>query len=115
MIRLYTAAEAAEILQATSSWLKEQARLRRIPFVKISGQYRWSEDHLLEIARLHEVRPETAPPSQPRHASRPTADNGPGNGSPTVPNAPPLRARPQQKKKQAPAGASGEGPEKKGA
>jgi hypothetical protein len=64
----YTAGEAAAILKCTASWLKEQARRRRIPFTRIGGGYRWTPAHLEEIVRLGEHKPE--PLLAPRAAVR---------------------------------------------
>lgn len=106
--QLHTAKQVAEQLNSTVSWVKEQARRRRIPFVLVSGQYRFTDEHIAEIVRLFEVRPETAEAPSPRRTARASA--------PQDDRTQALRARPQRtRKKQAPAGASGEGPEKKGA
>jgi excisionase family DNA binding protein len=56
--RLHTPAEAAEQLRCKESWLKEQARLRRIPFSRVGGAYRFSDDHLEQIILIFEERPD---------------------------------------------------------
>ncbi|MCO5973753.1 helix-turn-helix domain-containing protein [Actinoallomurus soli] len=43
---LHTPDEAAEKLRCKPSWLKEQARKRRIPFTFIGGAYRFTDAHL---------------------------------------------------------------------
>jgi hypothetical protein len=65
---VHTADEAAEILRCTASWLKEQARLRAIPFTMLGG-YRWTDAHLEEIITLREQRPST--PAARKRASGP--------------------------------------------
>ena len=62
----WNTAEAAELLRCTASWLKGQARSQRIPHTKLSGSYRFTDDHLTEIIRIFEVRP-------PRHVPAPAA------------------------------------------
>ena len=53
----YRPAEVAQVLRCSEWWVKEQARQRRIPFCWIGGGYRFTVEHLAEIARLFEVRP----------------------------------------------------------
>ena len=77
---VYTADEAAAILKCTASWLKEQARRRKIPFTKIGGSYRWTSAHLEEIIRLGEHQPEPQFPPRPyarRPPEMPAADDVP--------------------------------------
>jgi excisionase family DNA binding protein len=76
----YTPQEVAEMLRCSAWWVKEQARKRRIPFCWIGGGYRFTAEHLAEIARLFEVRP-TAEPGQP--ATRPA---GPVRRRPVTPD-----------------------------
>lgn len=65
--RAWNTDEAAELLRCKASWLKEQARQDRIPYVKLSGSYHFTDDHLTEIIRIFEVRPrEVTPPRAPR-------------------------------------------------
>lgn len=64
--RLHTPEVAADTLQCTASWLKEQARRRKIPFTMISGQYRFSDAHVEEIIRIFEQRPEPEYPPAPK-------------------------------------------------
>ncbi|WP_304452836.1 helix-turn-helix domain-containing protein [Nocardiopsis sp. YSL2] len=90
---VYTPAQAAEILQCRESWLKDKAKARAIPFHKLSGEYRFTDEDLAEIIRITAERPE-AEPSPPARATgprtkRPTAATTP----PTAPEATPLRPR----------------------
>lgn len=72
-LRTHTPEQAAEILQVTASWLKEKARRREIPFSLLGGSYRFSAEHLAEIIRLFEQRPEDCerPSSKPRRRTAP--------------------------------------------
>jgi len=45
------------MLRCSEWWVKEQARRRRIPYCWIGGSYRFTDEHVTEIARLFEVRP----------------------------------------------------------
>ncbi|MEO6090814.1 MAG: hypothetical protein ABIQ18_47700 [Umezawaea sp.] len=56
--RLHTPEAVAEALGCSTWWLKDQARKRRVPFVKVAGAYRFTGDHLAEIIRSFEQRPE---------------------------------------------------------
>ncbi|GAA0360234.1 helix-turn-helix domain-containing protein [Actinoallomurus spadix] len=60
---LHTPDEAAEILRCKPSWLKEQARKRRIPFTFIGGAYRFTNAHLEQIIRQFEQQPEDLGPA----------------------------------------------------
>ena len=53
----YRPAEVARLLRCSEWWVKEQARRRRIPYSWIGGSYRFTDDHIAEIIRLFEVRP----------------------------------------------------------
>ncbi|WP_433055514.1 helix-turn-helix domain-containing protein [Dactylosporangium sp. CS-033363] len=77
---LHRPAEVAKILDCSEWWVKEQARKRRIPFTWIGGSYRFTDEHLAEIIRLFEVRPQEVRPATPRAA-------------PANPMVGPLRAR----------------------
>jgi hypothetical protein len=68
--RLYTAAEVAAALRRSPWWVKEQARHLRIPHCWIGGSYRFTEEHVAEIARLFERRPAERRPTQRRPAER---------------------------------------------
>jgi hypothetical protein len=45
------------MLKCSPWWVKQQARQRRIPYCWIGGSYRFTPEHVAEIARLFEVRP----------------------------------------------------------
>lgn len=51
---LYTKHEAAELLRVKVSWLERRCARRQIPFSMLSGQYRFTREHLAEIVRLNE-------------------------------------------------------------
>jgi hypothetical protein len=53
----YRPAEVAALLHCSEWWVKEQARRRRIPYCWIGGSYRFTDEHVAEMARLFEVRP----------------------------------------------------------
>ena len=66
-------------LRCSEWWVKEQARRRRIPFSWIGGSYLFTEEHIVAIVRLFEVRPDQEPRSllgisHPSHTS--TSDPG---------------------------------------
>jgi hypothetical protein len=66
----YRPAEVAAMLRCSQWWVKEQARRRRIPFCWIGGGYRFTAEHVTEIARLCEVRP-SVPAAPPTDSKRP--------------------------------------------
>src|SRR5262245_43140716 len=72
---LHRAADVARILGCSEWWVKEQARKRRIPYSFIGGSYRFTDQHVVEIVSLFEVRPsETDEPAPlPR---RPVVQSG---------------------------------------
>ncbi|SMD24191.1 helix-turn-helix domain-containing protein [Lentzea albidocapillata] len=72
--RLHTAEEIAEALGVSEWWVKEQARQRRVPFVKVGGAYRFTSAHLDEIVASHEQRPEHQPTSTARRSQRAAMD-----------------------------------------
>jgi hypothetical protein len=53
----YRPAEVAQTLRCSEWWVKEQARRRRIPFFWIGGSYLFTEEHIVTIVSLFEVRP----------------------------------------------------------
>ncbi|MGH3377102.1 MAG: helix-turn-helix domain-containing protein [Actinoallomurus sp.] len=55
---LRTPEEAAILLRCKSSWLKEKARRREIPFTLIGGAYRFTDAHLDRIIRQFEEQPQ---------------------------------------------------------
>lgn len=56
----YSAAEVATSLGCSEWWVKEQARRRRIPFLRSGGGYRFTSDHVREIFHILEERPSPA-------------------------------------------------------
>jgi hypothetical protein len=98
--RAWNADEAAALLRCKASWLREQARNNRIPYTKLSGSYRFTDDHLSEITRIFEVpaaRPAQAPPAPApaRPPLRPRASPLPPLPGTAVPQ---LKARPLRKR-----------------
>ncbi|MBT2423493.1 helix-turn-helix domain-containing protein [Streptomyces sp. ISL-22] len=55
--RLYLPEEVAAVLGCSAWWVKDRARRRLIPFTRVGRAYRFSDDHLAEIIRMHEERP----------------------------------------------------------
>jgi hypothetical protein len=55
---LHRAADVARMLRCSEWWVKEQARNRRIPYSFIGGSYRFTDQHVVEIVKLFEVRPQ---------------------------------------------------------
>lgn len=62
--RLRKPEDIAAALGCSAWWVKERARRREIPFVKVGGAYRFTDEHLTEIIALFEQRP--GEPSQSR-------------------------------------------------
>ncbi|MEV3912694.1 helix-turn-helix domain-containing protein [Streptomyces canus] len=54
----YSAAEVAEALDCSEWWVKEQARRRRIPFLRSGSGYRFTRSHVEEIFQIIEERPD---------------------------------------------------------
>lgn len=74
-IEVFTPEEAADILKVRPSWLKEQARLRKVRHLLIGGRIAFTREHLTEIVAASERVPEDAPVSTgPRRRPAPTAD-----------------------------------------
>ena len=88
---LHTLEEAAKILRVRKSWLERRAAARKIPFTMLGGCYRFTDDHLAEIVRMHEQGPipvaEDVPPPQRGRRSAAT-----GQAATSVA---PLRPRPR--------------------
>jgi Helix-turn-helix domain len=87
-VLVYSPEEAATILHCRPSWLKEQARLRRIPFTMIGGAYRFTAEHLAEIVRLGEQAAAVPVRQASRRISAPA-----GPDAPILQGRPPRRAR----------------------
>ncbi|MFF5090737.1 helix-turn-helix domain-containing protein [Streptomyces niveus] len=56
--RLYRPEEVAAVLGCSAWWVKDRARRRLIPFTRVGRAYRFTGEHLAEIVRMHEERPE---------------------------------------------------------
>ncbi|MGW1758463.1 helix-turn-helix domain-containing protein [Streptomyces mirabilis] len=54
----YSPAEIAEALDCSEWWVKEQARRRRIPFIRSGSGYRFTRSHVEEIFHILEERPD---------------------------------------------------------
>jgi hypothetical protein len=104
----YTAAEAAAIIGGSckASWLKAQARSRKIPYVKIGGAYNFTDAHIAEIISILEVRPKEQPAGKPPADSR----RPPGIAAELrVQGAPLLKTRAPRTLRRRPAGDDGAG------
>jgi hypothetical protein len=66
--RLYCADEVAEAIRCSEWWVKEQARRRRIPFVRVAGAYRFTAAHVTDIVRLLEEQPDEGSSAPAPHA-----------------------------------------------
>ncbi|MER7412975.1 helix-turn-helix domain-containing protein [Streptomyces cacaoi] len=73
---LYTALEVATALRCSEWWVKEQARQRRIPFIKSGGAYRFTRAHVDEIFALLEERPTSGTLAPTPSTRRPSAKAG---------------------------------------
>jgi hypothetical protein len=65
-LRVHTLDEAAAILRCEASWLEEQAREGKFPYLRLSGSFLFSSAHLAAIIAMRET-PGTAPPATVRH------------------------------------------------
>ncbi|MGW1054317.1 helix-turn-helix domain-containing protein [Streptomyces sp. NPDC002521] len=94
--RLYLPEEVAEVLGCSAWWVKDRARRRLIPFARVGRAYRFSDEHLAEIIRMHEERPDRNP-QRPRgmaaSAPKPAARQRAEAAVPTVR----LKARPPRR------------------
>ncbi|TDD01280.1 DNA-binding protein [Saccharopolyspora terrae] len=70
-LQLYTKQEAAELLKVKVSWLERRCARRQVPFVMLSGQYRFTPEHLAEIVRLNEQPAGVSSISTERRKRRP--------------------------------------------
>jgi hypothetical protein len=92
----WTKAEAAARLGCTESWLEEKARVREIPFTKLSGAIHFTDGHLAEITAIYEERPASEKPAAPTAKSTPVRRKAAGEVSQfplAATGAVPLRAR----------------------
>lgn len=76
-LTFYKPHEVAEILGCSEWWVKEQARHQRIPFCWIASSYRFTPEHVVEIARLTEVRPAPAASASSRTVARAESTTAP--------------------------------------
>ncbi len=65
-LAFHRAADVARMLRCSEWWVKEQARRRRIPYCWIGGGYLFTDEHVVEIVRIFEVRPIAAMPATTR-------------------------------------------------
>lgn len=65
----YSAAEVAKALDCSEWWVKEQARRRRIPFLRSGSGYRFTRSHVEEIFHILEERPDPVNVPQIRSTS----------------------------------------------
>jgi hypothetical protein len=96
-VRFYRAADVARRLHCSAWWVKEQARRRRIPYCWIGGSYRFTEEHISQIARLFEVEPIDPPAAARRRAATAnTPDGAEGDAVTRLSARVPRRARTQK-------------------
>jgi hypothetical protein len=78
----HAADQAAAIIGGSckGSWLKQQARDRKIPYTRIGGSYHFTDEQLAEIIRIFEVPARRsaapAPASRAPSATRPAVPTG---------------------------------------
>jgi hypothetical protein len=65
-LRVHTLDEAAAILRCEASWLEEQVREGKFPYLRLSGSFLFSSAHLAAIIAMRETSG-TAPPATVRH------------------------------------------------
>ncbi|MFJ2893877.1 helix-turn-helix domain-containing protein [Streptomyces sp. NPDC087218] len=94
--RLYVPEEVAAVLGCSAWWVKDRARRRLIPFTRVGRAYRFSDEHLAEIIRMHEERPAVNAQrtgGAPAPTRKPPARHRPDVAVPTVR----LQARPPRR------------------
>ncbi|MCA2215811.1 helix-turn-helix domain-containing protein [Jidongwangia harbinensis] len=91
----YLPRDVARILKCSEWWVKEQARRRRIPFCWVGGGYRFTPDHIAEIARLfeHKATPAEVIPIEAHRAQRKRPRRDPSAPTAQLTARPPPRAR----------------------
>jgi hypothetical protein len=89
----YTAEQAAAKISdnCKASWLKAQARLGKIPCVKIGGAYHFTDEHLAEVIRVFTEGPPPPTPPAPSRAAPATSPASTPGIAPIVPR--PMRQR----------------------
>ncbi|MEV5600242.1 helix-turn-helix domain-containing protein [Streptomyces sp. NPDC052299] len=99
--RLYRPEDVATVLGCSAWWVKDRARRRLIPFVRVGRAYRFSGEHLAEIILMNEEGPDrssqhsrSTPAPAAKHQPRQQADEA----TPTarLRARPPRRTRPDQ-------------------
>jgi hypothetical protein len=94
---VHTAIEAAAIIGGTckASWLRQQARQKKIPCRMIGGAYNFTDADITEILAIVEQRPAVksaapaaAAPARPRLAARPAEASLPAGVSQLKPRQP---------------------------
>jgi hypothetical protein len=58
------------MLGVSENWLRDKARAREIPHTMPGGSYKFTPEHLAEILRQYERRPELPPALAPRAPAR---------------------------------------------
>ncbi|MFF7224126.1 helix-turn-helix domain-containing protein [Streptomyces massasporeus] len=76
----YSPAQIAEALDCSEWWVKEQARRRRIPFIRSGSGYRFTKDHVEEIFHILEERPDQGNVSIPQATSLRQRSQAPSDG-----------------------------------
>ncbi|WP_117198500.1 helix-turn-helix domain-containing protein [Nocardiopsis sp. TNDT3] len=54
---VYTKEEVAELLKVKPSWIAGRCAARAIPFTMLGGSYRFTDEHIQEIIKIHERGP----------------------------------------------------------
>lgn len=67
---LYTTTMAAEVLNVSTGWLREQVRLRQVPHTRIGSHVRFTEEHLEAIVAEGQRRPAPEHPVTVRPTGR---------------------------------------------
>ncbi|WP_399225341.1 DNA-binding protein [Streptomyces sp. TRM49041] len=94
--RLYLPEEVAAVLGCSAWWVKDRARRRLIPFARVGRAYRFSDDHLAEIVRMHEERP-ARNPQRPSGIAVPTRKPATRQRTETAQPTVRLKARPPRR------------------
>ncbi|MDT9699534.1 helix-turn-helix domain-containing protein [Streptomyces sp. P17] len=95
--RLYRPEEIAETLGCSAWWVKDRARRRLIPHMRVGRSYRFTADHLAEIIRIHEETPTQAAPRSPSQMPQAERTTAPQRAVRQSSASPRLRARPPRR------------------